>query len=146
MAFHNPQLVTSLGLESLLSGLGGEPQYRNDEQIDNQLRSALFEIPVREGSHAHSCLDGQTLNECFALVTDLGLLDIMRGRDHGMPFYNDLREAYGLTRMDSFTSLAGEQSGTFPESDPLIGTSDPINDPINDPDILACRFLGCCCM
>jgi hypothetical protein len=129
VAFHNPQLVTSLGLEPLLSGLGGEPQYRNDEQIDNQLRSVMFQIPVREGSNAHSCLDGPTLNECFSLVADLGLLDIMRGRDHGMPYYNDLREAYGLTRFNSFSTLTGEQSEAFPESDPLVDTTDPLNDP-----------------
>lgn len=129
VAFHNPQLVTSLGLEPLLSGLGGEPQYRNDEQIDNQLRSVMFQIPVREGSDAHGCLDGPTLNECFALVTDLGLLDIMRGRDHGMPFYNELRKAYGLTRIDSFSDLTGEQSEAFPESDSLVDTIDPLNDP-----------------
>ena len=129
VAFHNPQLVTSIGLEPLLSGLGGEPQYRNDEQIDNQLRSVMFEIPVREGSDVHSCLDGPTLNECFALVTDLGLLDIMRGRDHGMPFYNDMREAYGLARVDSFSSLTGEYSEIFPENDSLIDALDPINDP-----------------
>ena len=129
VAFHNPQLVTSLGLEPLLSGLGGEPQYRNDEQIDNQLRSVMFQIPVREGSDAHACLDGPTLNECFALVADLGLLDIMRGRDHGMPFYNDMRKAYGLARIESFSNLTGEQSEAFPDSDPLIDVSDPLNDP-----------------
>lgn len=132
VAFNNPQLVTALGLEPLLSGLGGEPQYRNDEQIDNQLRSVLFQLPVREGSDAHSCLDGPTLNECFALVADLGLLDIMRGRDHGMPYYNDLRAAYGLQRIDDFVTLTGEQTDEFPESDPLVD----LTDPMNDPDIL----------
>lgn len=129
VAFFNPQLVTLLGLEPLLSGLGGEPQYRNDEQIDNQLRSVMFELPVRQGDEAHECLDGPTLNECFALVSDLGLLDIMRGRDHGMPYYNDLREAYGLAAVDSFKSLTSELTEAFPESDPLIDLSDPINDP-----------------
>lgn len=129
VAFHRPQLVADLGLEPLLAGLGGEPQYRNDEQIDNQLRSVMFQIPVEQAADSADCLDGPTLNECFVLVNDVGVLDIMRGREHGIAAYNDLREAYGLARMASFSELTGESSESFPDDDPSVDSNDPMNDP-----------------
>ncbi len=93
VAFFNPELVGQLQLGPLLQGIGLEAQYKNDEQIDNQLRSVLFQIPVPGNPH---CLDGPTLPECFRGVVDLGAIDVERGRDHGMPSYNQLRRAYGL--------------------------------------------------
>lgn len=129
IAFNRPQLVPALGLGPLLLSLGGEPQYRNDEQIDNQLRSVLFQIP-REGlEDPDACLDGPTLSDCYALVNDIGVLDIMRGRDHGMPHYNELRAAYDLPQIDSFTALTGEASEAFPVDDPLIDNTAPLDDP-----------------
>ena len=128
LAFFNPDLLTKVGLGAVLKGLGGEPQYKNDEQIDNQLRSVLFQVPVpgNEG-----CLDGPTLPQCFRGVVDLGAIDVQRGRDHGMPSYNDLRRAYGLAPKLSFTSITGESTDRFPFDREI----DPRN-PINDPDIL----------
>ena len=38
--------------------------------------------------------------DCFTGVVDLGAIDIERGRDHGMPTYNELRQAYGLRAED----------------------------------------------
>ena len=128
VAFFNPDLLPQLGLGAVMKGLGGEPQYKNDEQIDNQLRSVLFQVPVPGNPE---CLDGPTLPDCFQGVVDLGAIDIERGRDHGMPSYNGLRAAYGLAPKLSFTSITGEATSSFP-SDPEI---DPTN-PINDPDIL----------
>ncbi|MDQ1655176.1 MAG: peroxidase [Cryptosporangiaceae bacterium] len=125
VAFFNPDLLTGIGVGPMLKGIGGESEYRNDEQIDNQLRSTLFQIPVPGNP---SCLDGPTLPACFKGVTDLGAIDIARGRDHGMPTYNALRAAYGLAPKTSFTSITGESTAQFP-NDPLINQADPINDP-----------------
>jgi hypothetical protein len=45
LAFGNPGLVQAVGLGPLLKGLGNERQYKNDEQIDESMRSVLFQIP-----------------------------------------------------------------------------------------------------
>jgi hypothetical protein len=125
VAFFNPDLVTQLELGPLLQGIGLEAQYNNDEMIDNQLRSVLFQIPVPEN---HACLDGAGLPDCFQGVLDLGALDIARGRDHGMPSYNELRQAYGLPPRQSFTEVTGESSEEFP-ADPELTPGAEVDDP-----------------
>jgi hypothetical protein len=82
-----------------MAALGAEPQYSNDEQIDNSLRSILFQIP--------GPMQG---------VQDLGALDIQRGRDHGIAPYNVLRRALGLRPKPTFAALTGEPAG--PAADP----------------------------
>jgi hypothetical protein len=127
LSFGNPDLLQNVGLGPVLVGIGGEPEYKNDEQIDNQLRSVLFGIP-RPGADVSACLDGPPLAQCFVGVTDLASLDIARTRDHGMPSYNALRRAYGLREMTSFTSITGEATDRFPK-DKLIDSQRPLEDP-----------------
>jgi len=74
------------------------------------------------------CLDGPTLPQCFSGVVDLGAIDIERGRDHGMPTYNQLRVAYGLPARTSFQQITGESTASFP-SDPLLTPGNEVNDP-----------------
>lgn len=38
---------------------------------------------------------------------DLYSLNIQRGRDHGLPPYNDVRESFGLQRYGSFEEFLG---------------------------------------
>ncbi len=128
VAFANPQLLKTIGIDAIAAGLGSEPQYKNDEQIDNQLRSVLFQLPNPEVSNPDTCLDGETLNQCFLLAMDLGLIDIFRARDHGIPNYNDLREAYGLARVDDFKELTGESTEEFID-DGVIDIDNAIDDP-----------------
>ncbi|MGB2712029.1 MAG: peroxidase family protein, partial [Conexibacter sp.] len=136
VAFENPNLLARIGVGPVLKGLGGEREYRNDEQIDNQLRSVLFQVPKPGVPDPAACLDGAPLPDCFAGVTDLGAIDIARARDHGIPSYNALRVAYGLAPKLSFTAITGESTDRFP-ADPAIDRSDPID----DPDILDVREL-----
>jgi peroxidase len=128
VAFGNPDLVSELGLASILSGLGGEAQYKNDEQIDNQLRSVLFQVPGPDVEDPSACLESADLPDCFSIVLDLGAIDIQRGRDHGIATYNDLREAHGLERQESFMDITGESTEEFPD-DPQIDDENPLDDP-----------------
>jgi Animal haem peroxidase len=127
LAFGNPDLFAQVGVGPMLKGLGGEPEYKNDEQIDNQLRSVLFQVP-KPNVDPSTCLDGPPLPDCFSGVADLGAIDIERGRDHGMPSYNPLRAAYGLSPKRSFTAITGESTDAFP-ADPEIDHAKPLADP-----------------
>jgi len=122
VATFNPDLVRFLQLGPLLRGLAQESQYKNDELIDNQLRSVLFQLPVTGNPE---CLDGQNLPRCFSGVVDLGAMDIARGRDHGMPSYNELRRAYGLPPKKTFEEITGETDVDRDNSGSTHGIDDP---------------------
>src|SRR6267143_74617 len=126
-AFGNPDLLQSLGLGPVFQSLS-QRQYENDEQIDNAQRSVLFQIPKPGVPDPTVCGVPIVNPDCFSGVSDLGALDIARGRDHGIPLYNDLRRAYGLAPKVSFIDITGEATQRFPV-DPLINPRDPINDP-----------------
>jgi hypothetical protein len=128
IAFGNPGLVEKIGVGHLLDSLGAEAQYKNDEQIDNSLRSVLFQVPKPGVPDPTVCGSPVISPDCFTGVSDLGAIDVERGRDHGMPSYNNLRKAYGLAPVTSFTAITGESTSSFP-SDPKINPRDPINDP-----------------
>ena len=127
IAFGNPDLLQQIGEGPILQSLGAERQYKNDEQIDNSLRSVLFELP----NGPPTCGSPVVTPSCFMVVADLGADDVQRGRDHGMPSYNDLRRAAGLAPARSFTDITGESTDSFPFSRRISRS-----DPINDPDIL----------
>ncbi len=127
LTFGNPDLLVRVGLGRLLKGLATEREYRNDELIDNQLRSVLFQVPKPGAANPSSpCLDGPQLPSCFSGVVDLGAIDIQRGRDHGMPTYNALRRAYGLAPKRSFAAATGEATERFPST---INRTDAIDEP-----------------
>jgi hypothetical protein len=113
VAFGNPDLVQQVGLGPALQSLG-EREYSNDEQIDNSLRSTLFEIPKPGIPDPTVCGEPVVNPDCFSDVSDLGADDVERGRDHGMPTYNALRRAYGLSQVKSLTQLTGESTDAFP--------------------------------
>jgi len=128
VAFGNPDLLQKVGEAEVLKSLGGERQYKNDEQIDNSLRSVLFQVPKPGIPDPGVCGTPVINPSCFTGVQDLGAIDIERGRDHGMPYYNDLRRAYGLAPKTSFNGITGEPTASFP-SDPLVDKKNPIDDP-----------------
>lgn len=108
----NPMVLPMVGLGPFLQGLGSKAQYQNDEQIEREIRDVLCSAPDANP-------------KC---VFDLGALDLERGRDHGMPSYNEMRRAYGLPAKNSFKDITGENTETFP-TDPLLTPGDEINDP-----------------
>ena len=66
VAFGNPGLLVDIGLGNVLAGLASEAAYANDEQIDNQLRSVLFQVPGPEVENPLDCLDGTEIAGCFS--------------------------------------------------------------------------------
>jgi hypothetical protein len=112
LAFGNPNLLQQIGEGPLLASLAENSQYKNDEQIDNSMRSTLFQIP--EPGATQPCGTPIVNPDCFNDVSDLGAIDVQRGRDHGIPSYNDLRRAYGLPPVRSFTQITGESTDQLP--------------------------------
>lgn len=112
LALFNPDLVEGLQLGPLLAGLGNHVQGANDEQVDNLVRSVRFSF----------------CPECLPNLFDIAAIDVERGRDHGMPSYNDLRRAYGLTPKASFRAITGEPTEEFP-ADPELTPGAELNDP-----------------
>jgi hypothetical protein len=124
VAFFNPDILEQLGLGTMLLA-EQEQQYNNDETITPQMRDELFQIP---SSQNPNCLVSALLSQCYNTVSDLGAIDIQRGRDHGLGTYNQVRAAFGLPAKTSFTAITGEASDTFP-SDPNLTKGNEINDP-----------------
>jgi hypothetical protein len=110
VSFFNPDILEQLGLGPMLLA-EQEQQYNNDETITPQLRSELFQIP---SSQDPNCLVSAELTQCYNTVSDLGAIDIQRGRDHGLGTYNQVRQAYGLPAKTSFTAITGDASDAFP--------------------------------
>jgi hypothetical protein len=112
-ALFNPDLVEHLQLGPLLAGIGRQAEGANDDKIDNVVRSVQL-FPCESG--------------CAAATFDIAAIDVERGRDHGMPTYNDLRRAYGLAPKASFTQITGETTESFP-ADPELTPGAELDDP-----------------
>lgn len=81
--FFSPNFLQDNGLGSVLGGMAGQTAEAVDPMVVDSLRNALFGPPGSGG-------------------LDLAALNIQRGRDHGLPSYNDMRESMGLPRIESF--------------------------------------------
>jgi peroxidase len=89
-AFFAPQrLIDEGGIEPLLRGLASQVCQRVDPFIVDDVRNFLFGDPGAGGF-------------------DLASLNIQRGRDHGLPSYNDARVALGLRRAMSFEDVSSD--------------------------------------
>src|SRR3954452_14974312 len=66
VAFDNPDLLHGVGLGRLLRGFGAEGQYRNDEQIDDSLRSILFQVPKPGTRDPSACGTPAVTPGCFS--------------------------------------------------------------------------------
>ncbi len=89
-AFFNPaEIGANGGIDPILRGLGDQTAQELDTHVVEDVRSFLF----AEGS---------------AFGLDLAALNIQRGRDLGVPAYNDLREALGLARAETFDDITSD--------------------------------------
>jgi peroxidase len=101
-AFENPAaLATSADLDLFLKGLSVEIQEETDMKLVEGMRVALLDA-----------------------------FDIQRARDHGIPDYNTLRAAYGLSRVTSLAQITSDVdaqnaiAAVYPDIntiDPLVG-------------------------
>ncbi len=93
IAFGNPDLLEAVGIDRFLPSLGAEPQYKNDEQIDNALRSVLFQVPRPAPKASFKDITGESTESFPAdpLITgnpidDPNILDFVQLRDiNGQP-------------------------------------------------------------
>jgi hypothetical protein len=113
-AFFNVGLIDEFGLESFLKGFATHKQYETDTKINSILRNFLFGSP--------------TAPVRFGL--DLAALNIQRGRDHGLPDYNDIRKFYtgspartfaDITKNTTLAAALQTQYGTIDNIDLWIG-------------------------
>ncbi len=89
-AFFSPQRITvEGGIEPVLRGLASQLCQRIDTKIVDDVRNFLFGEPGSGGF-------------------DLASLNIQRGRDHGLPSYNEAREALGLPRARRFRDVTSD--------------------------------------
>jgi len=87
-AFFNPGLlITEGGLEPILRGFAAKRAQELDPLIVDDLRNFLFGAPGAGG-------------------LDLAALNIQRGRDHGLPDYNTVRESFGLPRNERIADVS----------------------------------------
>ena len=82
-AFFQPQRVAEAGVDPILRGLATQTAQAVDPLLVDDVRNFLFGAPGSGG-------------------LDLASLNLQRGRDHGLPGYNDMREGLGLSRIESF--------------------------------------------
>ncbi|MCA9246397.1 MAG: hypothetical protein KDA42_04755, partial [Planctomycetales bacterium] len=92
-AFFSPSQMMSRPklMEEILMGLAMQQAQEIDTRMVDDVRNFLF---APNGS----------------MGLDLAALNLQRGRDHGLPDYNTLREAYGLPRVDEFSDITSDAS------------------------------------
>ena len=88
-AFFNPTLVSSVGIEVYLRGLAKQAHQTIDGYIVDDVRNFLFGAPGYGGF-------------------DLASLNMQRGRDHGLPRYNVVRQDFGLAPKSSFADVCSD--------------------------------------
>ena len=88
-AFFAPQRLAETGLEPVLRGLAAQPCQTVDPLIIDDLRNFLFGPPGSGGF-------------------DLASLNLQRGRDHGLPTYNDMRRAMGMPPVRRFDDITDD--------------------------------------
>ncbi|MEM7312489.1 MAG: peroxidase family protein [Planctomycetota bacterium] len=90
-AFFNPGFLHEDAgrVDQILRGGFTQQAQEVDAQLVEDVRSFLFGPPGSGGM-------------------DLAALNIQRGRDHGIPDYNSLRQVYGLDRVQSFADITSD--------------------------------------
>ncbi len=88
-SFFAPERLSEGGIDPLLRGLSSFIQEPTDAAISSAVRNMLFGRPGHGG-------------------LDLAAIDIQRGRDHGLPDYNKVREAFGQQPVEDFSEITSD--------------------------------------
>jgi len=88
-AFFNPSELSSIGIDPYLRGLSQQLAQEVDPFVIDDVRNFLFGPPGAGG-------------------LDLPSLNIQRGRDHGLPSYNEIRKALGHPPAKSFQHVSSD--------------------------------------
>lgn len=112
-AFFLPSVVEGgIGLDPYLRGMAEQTQQQFDSKVVDDVRNFLFGPPGAGG-------------------LDLPAINIMRGRERGLPRFNQIRQAYGLPMVfdfrqlnpnfDVYNTLDELYDGNIDELDPWVG-------------------------
>lgn len=88
-AFFAPEVVKEIGVEAFLLGASHQIAENVDTKVVASLQNELFRRKTKG--------------------IDLVTLNIQRGRDHGIPPYNDAKAMYGLSRKASFEDVTNNK-------------------------------------
>jgi hypothetical protein len=88
-AFFNPAEISGPGIEVYLRGLARQAHQMIDGYVVDDVRNFLFGPPGAGGF-------------------DLASLNMQRGRDHGLPRYNVVRQDFGLAPKTSFAEVSSD--------------------------------------
>jgi len=111
-AFFNPfVMVLSGGVDTFLKGMATQVQQEMDCKVIDDVRNFLFGAPGQGG-------------------LDLAAININRGRERGIPSFNQIRQHLGLPSVNSFYTLTNDQEvadilqevyGSIDNLDPWVG-------------------------
>ncbi len=90
-AFFDPTILGDqpANVDLIVKGLATQEAQENDLHLVDGVRNFLFGPPGAGG-------------------LDLAALDIQRGRDHGLPDFNSVRDFYGLERVEDFDEISSD--------------------------------------
>jgi Animal haem peroxidase/HYR domain/Secretion system C-terminal sorting domain/Lectin C-type domain len=100
LVFNEPSIIRKNGIDVLLKGISVHRSYETDLRVNSGLRNNLL---------------GPGLN------LDLVAINIQRGRDHGLPNYNTVRQHYTGSPAYTFTDIAGSSRTSVSSSSPGTG-------------------------
>jgi hypothetical protein len=107
-AFFNPLAINLAGgIEPYLKGMATQVQQEMDCKMIHDVRNFLFGSPDQGG-------------------LDLASINILRGRERGLPDYNTVRENFGLPRVSSFEEMTDDSEAAV-AMESLYGNVDNID-------------------
>lgn len=84
-----------------------------EEDVDALFRGMASTLSEREDHIMVADLAGDVFGPLEFSRRDLGAINIQRARDHGLPDYQEVREAFGLPRLTSYEQM---HTGNIPEN------------------------------